>query len=410
MLVAFKVLLALASAAAVTSQAVPPTSDPFYAVPANIATYSLGTVVANRIRQVNTNVMDIPNNLKQAYQIFYRTTRTGSIADGTVATVFVPTNPKVPAKIFVYSTAEYSTNLDCAPSWAFVNNSNSTNAELVKFEGSSAVSDALNRGYYVVTPDALGSKSGWVAGHTEGWATLDAVRAIIKQWNLPSNAAVALYGYSGGAHTTVWASSVAASYAPDLNIVGAAYGGTPVDLRAAVALINKSPNAWLAGAGFFGLANAYPTLNQYFESQYNAFGRANATLFRTPGYCAGNSKSPGTDYLRMFNTDVLAPGTLFSTIIDNESLLSTSSKLPIAVPKFPRYQYHGQVDDIVPFAPAQQYVDEQCAKAADIAFEVVPIANHVGAALVNFGRAKNFAFAALDGTLAPITCGKPYTG
>jgi hypothetical protein len=408
MLVAMKTILALASAAVVTSQTIPPSSDPFYAVPADIATYGPGTVVANRIRPVDTNVMSFAP--KQAYQIFYRTNRTGSIADGTVATVFVPTKPKAPAKIFVYSSAEDSTNLECATSWAFVDQSNSTNAAIVKVEASSAVSDALNRGYYVVAPDALGSKSSWLAGQTEGWATLDAVRATIKQWNLPSNTAVALYGYSGGAHTTVWASSVAASYAPRLNIVGAAYGGTPVDLRAAVALINKSPNAWLAGAGVFGLANAYPTLNRYFESQYTALGKANATLYRTPGYCAGNSKNPGADYLRMFKTDVLAPGTVLSTIIDNESLLSTSSKLPIAVPRFPRYQFHGQLDDVVPFAPAQQYVNEQCAKAANIAFEVVPIANHVGAALVNFGRAKNFAFDALDGTLASITCGKPYAG
>ncbi|KAF1827594.1 lipase [Dissoconium aciculare CBS 342.82] len=408
-----KLFLALAAPMVVLAQAKSPSFDSFYKVPSDIAAYPVGTAVGNRIRPVNTSLTlttNAGNPLKQAYQIFYRTSSTGDVADGTVATVFVPVNAKLPAKILSYQTAEDSANLDCAPSWALVNGSASTNADTVKLEGSAVVGNALRQGYYVVVPDALGSKSGWLAGRTEGRACLDGIRATIKAFNLPRCTPTALYGYSGGAHITIWASSLAATYAPQLNITGASYGGAPVDLRTTFNSLNKGFGAWLAGAGLFGLANAYPSVNSYFTSKYNDLGRANATLFRTPGYCINNRAQDGVskDYLGMFTEDILANGTVFSTVFDNESLLATSSELAVPAPKFPRYQYHGRNDEVVPFAPAQQYVNEQCGKGAQIAFEVLS-GTHPEAGVNGINRALKFAFAALEGKLSKITCGQPWS-
>jgi hypothetical protein len=407
MQITMKLLFALMPLAMVSAQTDTPTNDPFYSVPANIASYTAGTVILNRVRPVNTTI-DSPR-LQAAYQIFYRTNVTGDVADGTVATVFVPTNPKTPAKIFSYQAAEDATNLDCATSYALVDGSSSKNTAIQKLS-QQVISNALSKGYYVVASDAEGSKSAWLAGVTEGRACLDAIRATIKQWKLPTNTSVALFGYSGGAHTTVWASSLAASYAPKLNIVGASYGGTPVDLRAAIQYLNGGFYSLLSLAGLFGLANAYPTLNDYFVSVFNGNGRSDDAHFNTPGYCTSDKLATGIyiNYLKFdFTEDILAPGTVASEIIDDESLLSTSSTLAIPVPKFPRYQYHSRKDDVVPFAPAQQYVDEQCKRGANLAFKAYASGNHVDTGF-NTTEALMFTTAALEGKLTKIVCGQSY--
>jgi dienelactone hydrolase len=413
MQVIMKLALTLASFGLASAQTVPPSRDSFYTVPANISAYSPGAVIA--IREVKTTVVVSGIFLKQAYQVAYRTNRTGGVADLTVATVWVPTrkeNETKPPTLWMYSTAEDSTNLDCAPSWGFVSGSNSNNTNLVASEGSIAVSNALDRGYYVVTPDALGSKSGWLAGETEGYAALDAIRATFNSFSLPSNTPVAIYGYSGGAHTAVWAASLAKSYAPSLNITAVAYGGLPTDLRAVVQQINKGPYSWLAAAGFFGLANAYSSLNQYFISNYNAQGRSNATAFRTPGYCAGNQnqapENQYVDYTKMFNVDVLASGTPLSNVFAGNSLLKTINANAPPAPKMLRYQFHGSVDDIIPVATAQEYVKEQCAQGANIAFELFNGDKHAQAGIDGGKRARYFTYDVLDGSVGPVTCGQPW--
>jgi len=48
---------------------------------------------------------------------------------------------------------------------------------------------------------------------------------------LAKDSQVGFLGYSGGASATVWATNLHESYAPELNVVGAAHGGTPVDTK-----------------------------------------------------------------------------------------------------------------------------------------------------------------------------------
>jgi len=43
--------------------------------------------------------------------------------------------------------------------------------------------------------------------------------------NLATDSQIGLLGYSGGASATVWATNMHESYAPELNVIGAAHGG-----------------------------------------------------------------------------------------------------------------------------------------------------------------------------------------
>jgi hypothetical protein len=402
-------LLALAQLTLVNALTVP-TSDKFYDVPSDISKYKLGDLVGETKNRTVQTIIDT-TDLKQAYQIFYRTASKGNISDATVATVFVPAKPRKPAKIFSYQAPEDATVLDCATSYALLKDTTSNN-QAIQTLATNVINYALSKGYYVVVPDAEGSQSAWLVGETEGQACLDAIRATIKWLNLPTATPVALFGYSGGARTTVWASSLAATYASALNIVGASYGGTPVDLRAAYELLNGSFAALIAGGALFGLANGIPDLARYFNSTFNDFGRSDYKKFHQPGFCISHEILQGVymNYTQRFTTDIFAPGTNASVIIDNESLLSNVSSLKIPVPKFPRLQYHSKQDEIIPFYPAQAYVTQQCKTTTSnlpLAFKAYPTGDHVSTGN-NITYPLAFLRDALEGNLTKITCGDAY--
>lgn len=120
----------------------------------------------------------------------------------------------------------------------------------------------------MISVDFEGPKSAWLTGKLEGQSILDGIRAATSELCLPvQNTKTTLYGYSGGAHGSVWASTLASKYAPDLNIAGAAFGGTPIDLLANYQALNKGPTAVLAGLALLGLSNGYPELNSTFKSR-----------------------------------------------------------------------------------------------------------------------------------------------
>ena len=121
-----------------------PDVDPFYQAPVNISSYDPGDVV--KIRPVLTT---LAGKSVKSYQLFYRTTNPQGEAIGTLATVWTPAIPAVPAKILSFQTAEDSTNLACSPSWAWVNTSSplSPNAN---GDAGIIIPWALAQGYHVV--------------------------------------------------------------------------------------------------------------------------------------------------------------------------------------------------------------------------------------------------------------------
>lgn len=73
-------------------------------------------------------------------------------------------------------------------------------------------------------------------------------------------------------------------------------------------------------------------------------------------------------------------------IMAAESLLFNVTSRIVNVPKFPRLMWHSRADEIVPFAPAQQYVDEQCERGANIQFAALGFGEHVGTPILMFDQ------------------------
>jgi len=215
-----------------------PYQDAFYKAPSNLASYSVGDII--RTRAVDTTILA---SVGSSFQLLYRTTDTSKNAEATVATIWKPTTPRVPAQILSYHPYMDSDSLDCNPSWAFVQGSGSENTGTTSTDATVYIEWALSNGIYVVSPDDEGPKAAFIAGFQQGMSALDGIRAITNHYKLPKNTEVALLGYSGGASVTAWTANLAGSYAPDINVIGAVHGGTPIDVKGIVDFLNGGATA-----------------------------------------------------------------------------------------------------------------------------------------------------------------------
>ena len=231
-----------------------PASDSFYSYTAPLKDVAPGTVL--RSRQIQISVAGTP----QAYpatQLLYRTTDQLGLPSATVATIIRPAGTAVaPMKLLSYQTFYDGVASTCRPSYTLQSGdpSNTTaNAD------ETLMLDYVQQGFTVVTSDYEGPTDDYGAGHESGYGTLDAIRAAEHALGLqPSSTPVGMVGYSGGSIASEWASELQPKYAPELDIIGVAEGGIPVDYVHVVDYINGSSDwAGAIPAVSLGLMRAY---------------------------------------------------------------------------------------------------------------------------------------------------------
>lgn len=382
-----------------------PYDDPFYTTPSNIGTFAKGQVIQSR--KVPTDIGNANN--AASFQLQYRTTNTQNEAVADVATVWIPAKPASPPKIFSYQVYEDATALDCAPSYSYLTGFDQPNKATAVLDTPIIIGWALQQGYYVVSSDHEGFKAAFIAGYEEGMAILDGIRALKNYQNLPSDSKVALEGYSGGAHATVWATSLAESYAPELNIVGASHGGTPVSAKDTFTFLNGGPFAGFALAGVSGLSLAHPDMESFIEARLNAKGQQTLKQIRGRGFCLPQVvlTYPFLNVFSLVNDTNLLNEAPIAGILKQETVVQAEASYTVSVPKFPRFIWHAIPDEIVPYQPAATYVKEQCSKGANINFSPYPIAEHLTAEIFGLVPSLWFIKQAFDGTTPKVICGTP---
>ncbi|KAJ2956542.1 hypothetical protein NQZ79_g7632 [Umbelopsis isabellina] len=359
------------SAVPVRRATVLPQNDPFYSPPAGYESTAPGTILRTRLVPNKLAAFSaFPQNLANAWQILYRTTDSNGNAQATVTTVMEPHNAD-PTKLLSYQVAEDSSYAACAPSYTLQQGAGLdgivTQVELLLMDA------ALDRGWYVVTPDYEGPDSSFTVGMQAGQATLDSIRAVLASsnvTNVQANASVALWGYSGGALASGWAAELQPTYAPELKILGAALGGTPVDLNATLQAVNKGPFVGLVPAGILGLATQNPDLQTYIDSilipsKKDAFYKA-------------KSQCLAGDILDFVFQDV-------NTYVNKTDFLNDPVAVKVLnenhmgkyVPKIPLHMYHAIHDEVVPFPPAQALYQQYCAQGVSIQFTTDELSEHV---------------------------------
>ena len=157
---------------------VPPSQDPFYQVPTDVAFFPRGHIF--RSRKVPDAATIFGPDAGDVYQLIFRTNSVHMKPDAAVTTVIAP---KVPAKglpkIVAIASPEDSPDVDCATSWALYPHSKSKEAVGGNPFSVLLAMSALYNGWYVTLPDQEGSKAGWEA-YSEGQVVLDSIRAIVN--------------------------------------------------------------------------------------------------------------------------------------------------------------------------------------------------------------------------------------
>jgi triacylglycerol lipase len=251
-----------------------PEQDPFYRPPAGFQHALPGTVL--RSREVEMAFLGLIPQRTSATQLLYRTCDRNGAPQATVTTVLVPAerDRKRCWPVLSYQCAIDATAGRCFPSYALRRHAKAAGS-LSQLEFV-LIAAALAEGWAVSVPDHEGPNGRWGAPYEPGYCVLDGVRATmsVDRLGLPANAPVGLWGYSGGGLATGWAAEVAADYAPELNVVGAALGSPVGDLGHTFLRLNGSFWSGLPALMVAALARIYPELDRVIDEHATGEGRA----------------------------------------------------------------------------------------------------------------------------------------
>lgn len=239
-----------------------PADDPFYSWDSSLDV-APGSVLRSRPMTFATPTLTTPI---RGEQVLYRTTDQQGDAVVTVATVLRPLVPG-PTKIVSYHMAYDALGSQCDPSYTLSGGATSPIATAEQ----GVIAGYLAAGYTVVAPDYEGEELEWTIGRQSGYAALDGIRAAQSFLQVPSSTPVAMIGYSGGSVPTQWGAEVAPTYAPELNLVGIAAGGLPVDLAHNLPYVSGSAQwAGVIPALIVAYQRAYGLDTASFLSEYGA--------------------------------------------------------------------------------------------------------------------------------------------
>jgi hypothetical protein len=365
-------LFALTPIAAALAASVPePEDDPFYAVPADVASYAPGDVIDARRITALVYVLPVPAD---TWQMLYRTNDAHGVPTATVATLIVPKtawNGSGPRPMVSYQTAEDGVAGRCAPSYGL-------RAGLLGSGLSTASAEtglmfaALTNNWAVTVPDYEGPDSQFLAGLMEGQAILDGIRASLRlrEAGLPANTPVGIWGYSGGAFATSIAGQLEAGYAPEINMQAIALGGVVGEIRKTIDAFSGSPFGGAIAMGINGPIKAFP---EYDLAQYlSEIGRAKVAAASRDCISDAVARYP---FLRISDLEAF-PGVLDVPAV--ASLLHTNSPLGIeGTPTAPVYDYHATFDELAPIGPDRALMRRYCAAGAVVQHVEHLLADHI---------------------------------
>ncbi|CAO3641911.1 unnamed protein product [Cunninghamella echinulata] len=334
----------------------PPDQDPFYQPPLGFEKEKEGTILKIRSSPHSLAAFSrLPQNVKQVHQILYRTTDALDQPIVTVTTLIEPHNAD-PSKLVSYQLAEDRPSILCSPSYILQNDDASNNSPWVMQAELLLIDTLLFHGWFVNVPDYEGPKSMFSVGKMNGQAILDAIRAVLASsptTNLFPSAKVQLWGYSGGAFVTGWAVQLKDTYAPDLNIVGAAMGGTPVNLHDTLNKVNGTPYSMYIFSSILGLSAQYEEFATYVNKVMKPEKRKQLSIMQEQCLSDAFSNERLEAYL-------MEPNISFTDDPLPKKYIDASSLGQYKAPTIPLHLYHAANDDIVSFQQVKQLYTQWC--------------------------------------------------
>lgn len=391
-------LVAVAAPTATTATtAAEPWSPGFYDTPAQLPatpgallrsermTYTLDPAGANEVLHSSTRIM------------YSSTDSHGNIVP-TTGMVLVPkaawlgkgTRP-------VVALAEGTQGLadKCAPSRATANTSN---YEILN------INNLLAAGYAVAVTDYQGlgteGEHTYIARKAQGHALLDVARTVtsVPDFGL-QGARVGLTGYSQGGTAAASAAELWHTYAPEVDVVGAAVGAPAADLASIAPGLEGthfSALPWLALSGLF--ADAGMDLSKYL----NEGGMQRVEEMRSS--CLDGILKGGFSTSSQFTKSGKTLGELINTEPELKAL-AEENRIGKIAPRMPVVVTHSYGDSALPYKQARDMAQQWCDKGTTVRMYSALTPTHLGG-YVPHGMSQSAFFTARFAGWTPINnCG-----
>ncbi|GAB2661126.1 lipase family protein [Saccharopolyspora gloriosae] len=384
------VSFAVATASAADAEERPP----FYEPPAELPG-SNGDLVRSEPSEYFLDPLKAIKVDADVQRVMYRSSDRGGAPIAVTGTVITPNGEwtgEGERPVVGYAPGTQGIADHCAPSRQLANGT--------EYEGV-FVKAMLSKGYAVAMTDYQGLGTPgvhtYINREVSGNAVLDAVRAAqrLPGADVPDDGPVVLYGYSQGGGGVAGAAELASSYAPELDIRGAAAGAVPAELGGVGANLDGGFYAAFLGYAVAGVAAGYdidlePYLNEKGE-QFRDDVENSCTIDGIAQFAFAQTKDFTEDGRPL--TDYLAEEP-FATAVGEQRIGNGKPAFPVLIGQ-------SRLDDVIPFEQSETLAGEWCAQGADVQFAPNLGPTHIGGAIASFPR----AFAWLDDRLT----GEPTT-
>lgn len=396
-------LLASVIAAPTTGPTLP-ANDSFYVAPEGFESTAPGTILRSRPPPKPIAAFSaLKVNLDSAHQLLFRSTDSHGKPIAAVTTILVPHNADY-AKLLSYQVAEDAPNPNCAPSYAFQLEAATggplglilPQAELL------LIATALQRGWVVTVPDHLGTKSAFLANKLSGRIVLDNIRAALAssdQTKIASHPTITLWGYSGGSLASGFAAELHRDYAPELDISGAALGGTVPSIPPIINATNKGLFVGLIPAGIQGLANEYPEVASLIDKDIKPEKKAAFEKSKTKCISGNTIEYIGQDiYTYTSDPNIFTSGV--AVPIFNENAMGHNT------PDIPLLIYKSANDEVSPVNDTDSLVTTYCDAGAQIEYKRDELSEHGSMAVLGLPDALLWLDDRMNGKPADKKCSK----
>ncbi|WP_157777640.1 lipase family protein [Nocardia terpenica] len=369
-----------------------PQDDPFYSPPAGFEATEPGTVLRSRPVQLQFQAP------VQSWQLLYRTTDFKGDPDATVTTVILPADVRPDRPVLSYQPPMDSPTTRCAPSYQL---QAGVTPDMLMWTSIPLLTQALQKGWVVAVPDFEGPHGHYVVAKEPGYMSLDGIRAAerFSPLGLAPDTRVGLLGYSGGSLPTVWAAEMQPGYAPELNLVGNAFGGTPAELEPVLLKLNGGPSSGLIAAVLASLSATYPERDDALHKYMAPEGLALIDRAKSLCVMGANMNAQFVDWQRYVSLPIeqLLALPAVKAILDENTLGTPAPTAPLLATE-------GLLDEIVPVEVSDRMVERLCAAGTPVTYLRDQTADHVGMFAASLMRDFAWLEQRLDGTPAPAGC------
>ncbi len=384
------VALAVVVVVIVLRRAQPSHPGSFYSAPSPLPSGPPGTII--RFEPLT----DLPAGAR-GWKILYLSTSYTGKPTAISGAVFAPTTPAPHGgrHVVAWSQGTVGVASRCAPS-------------LLSDAGAHAIDGLpafLKAGDAVVATDYQGlgtpGPHPYLVGKSEAISVLDGVRAAHNLSEAGAGTAFVVWGVSQGGHAALFTGQYAASYAPDLKLIGVAAGAPASALIPLFqGKIGTDFGNLLAAFALDSWAQVYPDL----KLDHIVTAAARPIVRNTATYCIHNMTQalPAVLHAKVLKITFLSKQPWETEPWKSELETNTAGHMPIRAPLFIG---QGATDPLVLPAVQAGFVKSLCTAGETVAYRTYPGVGHVDVGPAALSDVTAWIADRFAGKPAPNTCG-----